>query len=332
MADDNLDITIDSDMEHENGPDCEDVDDFVNAAKTQTKGKHGKAYQRRAKPPFSYIALIAMAIQSSPSKRLTLSEINDYLMKKFEFFRGSYTGWRNSIRHNLSLNECFVKVLRDHARPWGKDNYWTINPKSEYTFADGVFRRRRRKLRKPHSEASPARGHSHVGLASLSSPTDDENYVFKPRNTFTIENILREKTAAAVVSQTEDSGSQVKDSYNAYEQPSFNNMLSPSYYGVYRPLYDPETMAMRAQTFPPHLFPGCLSPLPYFHPYLTRPNFSPFPVSPVQPESYKYNGHFLGTSHPALRTSDILLPPPWLCKPSREKESIEQVQTIVRKL
>uniref|UniRef100_A0A8C6UXV9 Forkhead box Q1a n=1 Tax=Neogobius melanostomus TaxID=47308 RepID=A0A8C6UXV9_9GOBI len=107
-----------------------------------------KPYARRGKPPFSYIALIAMAIRDSPGGRLTLAEINDYLMGKFPFFRGSYKGWRNSVRHNLSLNDCFIKVLRDPSRPWGKDNYWMLNPHSEYTFADGVFRRRRKRLSK----------------------------------------------------------------------------------------------------------------------------------------------------------------------------------------
>lgn len=115
-----------------------------------------KPYTRRPKPPYSYIALIAMAIRDSAGGRLTLAEINEYLMGKFPFFRGTYTGWRNSVRHNLSLNDCFVKVLRDPSRPWGKDNYWMLNPNSEYTFADGVFRRRRKRL--SHRSAAPAPG------------------------------------------------------------------------------------------------------------------------------------------------------------------------------
>ncbi|GAA6092822.1 forkhead box protein Q1b [Tachysurus ichikawai] len=118
------------------------------APAARVSARTAKPYTRRPKPPYSYIALIAMAIRDSATGRLTLAEINDYLMKKFPFFRGSYTGWRNSVRHNLSLNDCFLKVLRDPSRPWGKDNYWMLNPHSEYTFADGVFRRRRKRIGK----------------------------------------------------------------------------------------------------------------------------------------------------------------------------------------
>ena len=46
--------------------------------------------RRQEKPPYSYIALIVMAIQSVPSKKLTLNEIYQYLQSKFPFFRGPY--------------------------------------------------------------------------------------------------------------------------------------------------------------------------------------------------------------------------------------------------
>lgn len=143
-----------------------------------------KPYTRRPKPPFSYIALIAMAIRDSPSGRLTLAEINDYLMKKFPFFRGSYTGWRNSVRHNLSLNDCFLKVLRDPSRPWGKDNYWMLNPQSEYTFADGVFRRRRKRIDKKEQRTEEPQSAQQPDSASKTASC------VKFTSSFAIESIL----------------------------------------------------------------------------------------------------------------------------------------------
>ncbi|KAJ8281469.1 hypothetical protein GJAV_G00068050 [Gymnothorax javanicus] len=96
------------------------------------------------RPPYSYSALIAMAIQNAQEKKLTLSQIYQYVAENFPFYKKSKAGWQNSIRHNLSLNDCFKKVPRDEDDP-GKGNYWTLDPNCEKMFDNGNFRRKRKR-------------------------------------------------------------------------------------------------------------------------------------------------------------------------------------------
>eukprot|EP00794_Sanderia_malayensis_P007089 gene7089-7890_t len=88
----------------------------------------------------SYTAIIAQAILSAPDKKLPLGSIYDYIAEHFPEFLKKGQGWRNCVRHNLSLSECFIKAGR--ARN-GRGNYWGIHPRYLKNFSKGDFRKRR---------------------------------------------------------------------------------------------------------------------------------------------------------------------------------------------
>jgi len=89
----------------------------------------------------SYADLITEAIESSPEKRLTLAQIYEYMVKNIEYFSdkgesNSSAGWKNSIRHNLSLHDKFKRIQNEGT---GKSSWWTIN----YNAKPGKSPRRR---------------------------------------------------------------------------------------------------------------------------------------------------------------------------------------------
>uniref|UniRef100_A0A8C9TTJ1 Fork-head domain-containing protein n=1 Tax=Scleropages formosus TaxID=113540 RepID=A0A8C9TTJ1_SCLFO len=93
------------------------------------------------KPALSYIALIATVILSSPQQRLNLASIYRDIQERFPYFRARGQGWKNSVRHNLSLNDCFVKLGRCED---GKGSYWGVHPAHRAGFLRGDFRQHRK--------------------------------------------------------------------------------------------------------------------------------------------------------------------------------------------
>jgi forkhead box protein len=87
-----------------------------------------------------------MAIWSSAEKMLPLSEIYKFITDRFPYYRKNTQRWQNSLRHNLSFNDCFIKVPRRPDRP-GKGAYWTLHPQAFDMFENGSLLRRRRRFK-----------------------------------------------------------------------------------------------------------------------------------------------------------------------------------------
>jgi hypothetical protein len=154
-----------------------DDDDEEEEENEDDDGPHENKSQQDSylkKPPYSYVTLIGMAIKSSSMKRLTLSEIYEFICKKFPYYERNKKGWQNSIRHNLSLNECFIKFPRSSVAASNfvvpdsnasittmpssncsdrKGCYWTIDPSCYEMFSDNLinYKRRRRVVKKQTS-------------------------------------------------------------------------------------------------------------------------------------------------------------------------------------
>lgn len=97
-----------------------------------------------------------------------------YITDRFPYYRTNTQRWQNSLRHNLSFNDCFMKVPRRPDRP-GKGSYWTLHPKAFDMFANGSLLRRRKRF-KLHKNDKEFLNEEFAALANMNrfftSPND----------------------------------------------------------------------------------------------------------------------------------------------------------------
>ncbi|XP_016946345.3 mucin-19 [Drosophila biarmipes] len=90
------------------------------------------------KPPYSFSSLIFMAIEGSNEKALPVKEIYAWIVQHFPYFKTAPNGWKNSVRHNLSLNKSFVKV--EKAPNMGKGSLWRVEPQQRQNLIQALNR------------------------------------------------------------------------------------------------------------------------------------------------------------------------------------------------
>ena len=96
------------------------------------------AHKRKRKSTLSYVAVIAHAILSAPRQRLTLSEIYQFIEEENPEFTENRARWKNTVRHNLSLHDCFV---RGEVALNKKGCNWRIHPSFIAEYSRGDFSR-----------------------------------------------------------------------------------------------------------------------------------------------------------------------------------------------
>lgn len=102
-----------------------------------------------------------------------------------------FVGWKNSVRHNLSLNECFKKLDKEIGRT-GKGHKWTLVPGYEDMFdpkhdngTGSCMKRRPRGFRSKLIKSASATRSSNFNASAINSNSSYSNAVAVPNSNST---------------------------------------------------------------------------------------------------------------------------------------------------
>ncbi|KAG9331815.1 hypothetical protein JZ751_016969, partial [Albula glossodonta] len=80
------------------------------------------------RPQHSYSELIKLALNSTPSRRLALKQIYIWVEEHFPYYKyHAKPEWKNSIRHNLSAQDIFVREAGES----GRTSFWSMRVHSQ---------------------------------------------------------------------------------------------------------------------------------------------------------------------------------------------------------
>ncbi|KAK0526928.1 hypothetical protein OC835_005133 [Tilletia horrida] len=85
----------------------------------------------KMKPTQPYPNLIRLTLLTSVTGRLTLSELYEAMAEHFPWFKSQGMSWKNSIRHNLSINSAFLRVEKPQRDARDKGSLWFVDTRIE---------------------------------------------------------------------------------------------------------------------------------------------------------------------------------------------------------
>ncbi len=82
------------------------------------------------KPALSFTCLIGLALKNSQTGCMAVAEIYNFICEHFPYFTTAPPGWKNSVRHNISLNKLFTKVEKQvvYGDQQRRAFLWAVNP------------------------------------------------------------------------------------------------------------------------------------------------------------------------------------------------------------
>jgi hypothetical protein len=123
---------------------------------------------QKTKPPYSFTKMIGMALLEGKDK-LPVGDIYSFIESRFPYYRGAKKCWRNSVRHNLSLNKYFIKYNGEDKR---RGAHWTFGPGMKDRMVRELVlydAKRRQKLLQQEKKTSGRRASS-AGLSPKGAP------------------------------------------------------------------------------------------------------------------------------------------------------------------